>query len=146
MGHPAAPVAVIDAIRQVIARPKVTGRQITVVVGPPDFMTGCAVTGRPGRRPRGGPAAARQDHDQRRHAPAREYRIACVPEPGTPPEELRRQLEQIEGVTTRIPAALPRPLAAMIRGWVRGYQDEDLLASLTARQNAIASGQPYHDV
>jgi len=32
----------------------------------------------------------------------------------------------------------------MIRGWVRGYHDEDLLASLTALENAITSG-PYHD-
>jgi len=72
-----------------------------------------------------------------------EYRIACVPEPGASPEELQRQLMEIEGVTTRIPAALPQPLGAMIRGWVRSCQDEDLLGSLTALQNAIASGQPY---
>jgi len=42
---PFRPAAVIGAIRQVLARPRVPGRQITALVGPPDFITGCAVTG-----------------------------------------------------------------------------------------------------
>ncbi|MGH3407479.1 MAG: DNA gyrase subunit A [Streptosporangiaceae bacterium] len=42
---PLRPAAVIDAIRQVIARPKTTSQQIAAIVGPPDFMTGCTVTG-----------------------------------------------------------------------------------------------------
>jgi DNA gyrase/topoisomerase IV subunit A len=214
---PFRPAAVIDAIRQVIARPKITSREIAAIVGPPDFMTGCTVTGdtdglaagiavdlrldarvtitdeaqlsaqvpedvtghflKPGRNrtllvidnfpPYVSPFEALQAiADRAREHPwaadypglhrttrlpvkdpsdlsARgDYRIACVPEPGASPEELQRQLMEIEGVTTRIPAALPQPLAAMIRGWVRTRQDEDLLGSLTALENAIASGQP----
>jgi hypothetical protein len=42
---PLRPAAVIDAIGQVLARPRLTARQITDLVGPPDFMTGCTVTG-----------------------------------------------------------------------------------------------------
>ncbi len=42
---PFRPAAVIDAIRQVLRRPRLTGRQITATVGPPDFITGCTVTG-----------------------------------------------------------------------------------------------------
>jgi hypothetical protein len=42
---PFRPAAVIDAIRQVAAQPTITGGEITAIVGAPDFMTGCAVTG-----------------------------------------------------------------------------------------------------
>jgi len=68
--------------------------------------------------------------------------FACIPEPDADPEELRRQLAEIEGVTVRIPAALPRPLAKMIRGWASSWPGEDLPASLTAFEDAIASGRP----
>ena len=59
------------------------------------------------------------------------YLLACIPEPDADPDELRQQLTEIEGVSTRIPAALPRPLAKMIRGWARSWPGEDLPASLT---------------
>lgn len=42
---PFRPAAVLDAIRQVLARPRLPGSQITGLAGPPDFITGCAVTG-----------------------------------------------------------------------------------------------------
>src|SRR5262249_60032126 len=42
---PFRPAAVIGAIRQVLARPRLPARQITALVGPPDFITGCTVTG-----------------------------------------------------------------------------------------------------
>jgi len=42
---PFRPAAVIEAIRQIVRRPKITARQILDIIGPPDFMTGCAVTG-----------------------------------------------------------------------------------------------------
>jgi DNA gyrase/topoisomerase IV, subunit A len=45
MRPPFRPAAVIDAIRQVLLRPRLPGSQITSLVGPPDFITGCAVTG-----------------------------------------------------------------------------------------------------
>lgn len=214
---PFRPAAIIDAIRQVIARPKITSREIAAAAGPPDFMTGCAITGdldglaagrpvdlrlharvtisddarlssqvpedvagrflRPernrellvidnfppyvipfdvlraiagrAREPRW--AAGYPELHRATRLPVRdvsdlsargEYRIMCVPEPGASLHELQRQLAEIEGVRTRIPVALPRPLAAMIRGWVRASHDEDLLASLTALQTAIGSGQP----
>jgi hypothetical protein len=42
---PFRPAAVIDAIRQVLLRPRLPGARITSIVGPPDFLTGCTVTG-----------------------------------------------------------------------------------------------------
>jgi hypothetical protein len=45
MRPPFRPAAVIDAIRQVLLRPRLPGSQITGLAGPPDFITGCAVTG-----------------------------------------------------------------------------------------------------
>jgi hypothetical protein len=42
---PFRPQAVIDAVRQVIERPEVTDAELTGIVGPPCFVTGCAVTG-----------------------------------------------------------------------------------------------------
>jgi hypothetical protein len=42
---PFQPAAVIDAICQVMQRPRLSGSLITGIVGPPDFITGCTVTG-----------------------------------------------------------------------------------------------------
>jgi hypothetical protein len=42
---PMRPVAVIDAIRQVLLKPRLSGPAITAIVGPPNFITGCTVTG-----------------------------------------------------------------------------------------------------
>src|SRR5215469_9991907 len=42
---PFRPAAIIEAIRQVMHRPRITSRQILDIIGPPDFITGCAVTG-----------------------------------------------------------------------------------------------------
>ena len=42
---PFRPATVIDAIRQVLDRPRLSGSLITGIVGPPDFITGCTVTG-----------------------------------------------------------------------------------------------------
>jgi hypothetical protein len=217
---PFRPAAVIEAIRQLLARPKTTAEQITEIIGPPDFMTGCTVTGdlaglaagravglhlharvtitddvhlsaqiqdsvpgswfKPGQLirtvlvidnfpPTTGPSEvaraitgrAREprwapDHPglrTRTWLPVKDvadlsshrggYLLACLPEPGADPEELLRQLAEIEGVTTRIPAALPRPLAKMIRGWARSRPAEDLVAGLTALEDAIATGRPY---
>jgi RNA polymerase sigma-70 factor (sigma-E family) len=42
---PFRPAAVIDAIRQVLAQPRLPAQQITALMGPPDFITGCVVTG-----------------------------------------------------------------------------------------------------
>jgi len=42
---PFRPASVVDAIRQVLRRPRITSRQILDIVGPPDFMTGCTITG-----------------------------------------------------------------------------------------------------
>jgi 1,6-anhydro-N-acetylmuramate kinase len=66
-----------------------------------------------------------------------------VPADGTPPQGLRDQLLKVHGVTIYVPVSLPRPLSAMIRirTWTRTYQHEDLHASLTALQNALASAQ-----
>lgn len=64
-------------------------------------------------------------------------RFLCIPEPGTAPELLRDLLLDHDGITTTMPAALPRPLPDLIRGWVRAYQDEDLPASLASLERAI---------
>ncbi|HET7017338.1 MAG TPA: hypothetical protein VFI65_25680 [Streptosporangiaceae bacterium] len=42
---PYRPAAIIEAIRQVRRRPKLTAAQINAIIGPPDFITGCTVTG-----------------------------------------------------------------------------------------------------
>jgi hypothetical protein len=42
---PFRPAAVIDAIRQVLLKPRLSGSLITGIVGPPEFITGCTVTG-----------------------------------------------------------------------------------------------------
>ena len=39
------PAAIMDAIRQVLLRPRLPGALITGIAGPPDFITGCTVTG-----------------------------------------------------------------------------------------------------
>jgi hypothetical protein len=42
---PFRPAGIIEAIRQVLHRPRLPGSVITGIVGPPDFITGCTVTG-----------------------------------------------------------------------------------------------------
>lgn len=42
---PFRPSAIVDAIREVILRPDVPDKDLTDMVGPPTFMTGCTVTG-----------------------------------------------------------------------------------------------------
>jgi len=42
---PLRPAAVIDAMRQVLLKPRLAGSAITAIVFPPCFITGCAVTG-----------------------------------------------------------------------------------------------------
>jgi DNA gyrase/topoisomerase IV subunit A len=63
--------------------------------------------------------------------------LVCVPQPGTTPEQLRDQLLDVDGVYTTVPAVLPRPLATMLRSWVRAHAAEDLQTSLTALEDAI---------
>jgi hypothetical protein len=215
---PFRPAAVIEAIRHVMTRPRITSRQILDIIGPPDFITGCAVTGdidafvagqrtelglqarvtvtdaahltarkaKTARRRQMLPGFLRRDPsrpfivldnfppyvntdeiavsiDKR----ARDYAwkarypelgeraglpikylanlstsgdewLICVPEAGIPAEELRDQLLGVHGVTDYVSVGLPRPLATMIRTWTRTHQHEDLDASLTALENALA--------
>ena len=42
---PFRPERMIEAVRQVILRPRVAGQDLVAVVGLPDFLTGCTVTG-----------------------------------------------------------------------------------------------------
>jgi hypothetical protein len=42
---PFRPGAIVDAIRAVLRRPRLPGPLITGIAGPPDFITGCTVTG-----------------------------------------------------------------------------------------------------
>jgi DNA gyrase/topoisomerase IV, subunit A len=42
---PFRPLAIIDALREVIQRPRVTGKDLTGIVGLPCFLNGCTVTG-----------------------------------------------------------------------------------------------------
>ncbi len=218
---PFRPAAVIDAIRQVLRRPRITAKQIIDIVGAPDFLTGCTVTGDldglvAGRRTELGlqtrvtvtdaahvtareTKAARRGHmvpgflrrDPSRpfivldnfppyvstddimmsvHKRAEEYTwkarhpelgeqtglpikylrdlttsddywFVCVPDNGTPAHVLRDQLMGVHGVTDYVSVGLPRPLATMIRTWTRTHRHEDLHASLTALEDALASRQ-----
>jgi hypothetical protein len=219
---PFRPAAVIDTIRQVVARPRLPGPVITSMMGPPDFITGCTVSGDlaalaagqiaelglhsrvvvtdaahvavrmakaaiPGqeRQPRlftrdpsrpvivvdnfppyANPDEAAdsivsrsevQDWEERHpelgaltRLPIRNVLdessmrggpwLVCLPADGAALEELREQLLKIWGVSIYITTRLPRPLPTMIRTWIRAYQHEDLPASLTALENALASG------
>jgi DNA gyrase/topoisomerase IV, subunit A len=221
---PFRPAAVIDAIRQVLDRPRLPGSQITAIVGSPDFITGCTVTGDlealtagqhaelglharatvtdaahvrdrvtkaaiPGNRPPGFtrdpgspvividkfPPYANTDEIIRSIADRAQgrdwhsrhpelgvltrlpiknvanlssarggYWFACLPADGAPLEVLRDQLLKVHGVSIYITTRLPRPLPAMIRTWIRANRDEDLSASLTALENALASRQQQH--
>lgn len=42
---PFRPLAIIEALREVIRRPRVTGQDLATIVGPPCFLNGCTVTG-----------------------------------------------------------------------------------------------------
>jgi hypothetical protein len=42
---PFRPLAIIEALREVIQRPRVTSKDLTSIVGPPCFLNGCTVTG-----------------------------------------------------------------------------------------------------
>lgn len=64
-------------------------------------------------------------------------RLVCIPRPGTTPEQLRDMLLDIPGVRTMMPVALPQPLPALIKHWVRANAHEDLLASLAALEQAV---------
>jgi len=42
---PFRPQAIIDALRQIIQRPRVTGKDLIAIIGPPCFLNGCTITG-----------------------------------------------------------------------------------------------------
>lgn len=190
---PFRPEAIIEALRQVIQRPRITSDDLTGIIGPPCFLNGCTVAGDFAALAAGRPAVLRlqarvtvsDDHgsilitnlppnanpDDTAHslasrAAAREWAsrhpalhrhahlpledirdessmaqdtdlLVCIPAPGTTAEQLQDQLMDVDGVCTEVHAALPRPLATMIRGWAKAYRSEDLLTSLTALENAI---------
>jgi hypothetical protein len=69
--------------------------------------------------------------------------LACIPEPDADPAELRRQLTEIEFVTTTIPVALPRPLAKVIGGWARSWPGRRTPRQPDRLEDAIASGRRY---
>jgi hypothetical protein len=190
---PFRPQAIIEALRQVIQRPRIAGKDLIGIIGPPCFLNGCTVTGDFAALTAGRPtvlrlqarvtvsddhgsvlitnlppnadpvdtlhslasrAAAREwasrhpDLHRRARLPLRDIRdespmgqdadlLVCIPEPGTTAEHLRDQLMEVYGIYTEVHVALPRPLATMIREWANAYRSEDLLASLTALENAV---------
>jgi hypothetical protein len=213
---PYRPAAIIDAVRQIRRRPKLTASQINAIIGPPDFITGCTVTGdlaalKAGRRGELGlqaralvtdaayvnarvAKAAIPGNDEpywpgaafpvvvldrfapyanpheillsiRQRARSQPWRArypelaeqaalpvreaadhsdrfgnwhVYVPAAEDLAEELRTRLLKVRGVTYYISVGLPKPLATMIRTWTRTHEHEDLDASLTALENALA--------
>jgi DNA gyrase/topoisomerase IV, subunit A len=81
------------------------------------------------------PLADLRDETSERTSPF--GRIICIPEHGTTAGELRDMLLKVFGVNTTMPVALPRPLPALIRRWVRASAREDLPASLTRLEQAL---------
>ena len=81
------------------------------------------------------PLADLRDQTSERSSPF--GRIICVPTPGTPPEQLRDRLLDVDGVSTTMRVALPRPLPDLIRRWRQAHASEDLSASLAALERAI---------
>jgi DNA gyrase/topoisomerase IV subunit A len=70
------------------------------------------------------------------------YWLLCIPDAGADPEDVRDRLLGIYGVFDQISAALPRPLAPMIKEWVAAHQDEDLRTSLTILETAVTADRP----
>jgi hypothetical protein len=213
---PFRPQGIIGAVRSVLQRPGVSRHELLGIVGPPDFMTGCTVSGdlaalQAGRKtelvlharvtitdeasilaegasaPMWGRAgsnrtvlvidnfppyvsiddaaaaianrAARRDLESRHPGLSRatrlpvrnlsdesrrgRYWLACLPDADADPDQVRDQLLTIYGVFDQITAALPRPLAAVIKDWVSAHRSEDLPASLAALETAIAADHPY---
>jgi hypothetical protein len=81
------------------------------------------------------PLASVEDETPERTSPF--GRLICIPKPGTSPGQLRDMLMNIPGVCTTMPVALSKPLPDLIKHWVQANSDEDLLASLTALEQAI---------
>ncbi len=71
--------------------------------------------------------------------------FACVPEPDADPEQVRAQLLDVYGVSVTLQVHLPQPLASMMRRWATAHQGEDILASLTALEQAIAAADRHQD-
>jgi hypothetical protein len=184
---------ILEALDSLGARPRITGKDLIAIIGPPCFLNGAAVTGdfavlAAGRQvvlrlesrvtvsddhgsvlitnvpPNASPddtatslanlamarhwASSHPELHRQARLPLKDIRdesapgrdtdlLVCIPEPGTTAEQLRDQLLDVYGVYTEVHVALPRPLATMIRGWAKAYSGEDLLASLTALENAI---------
>lgn len=94
--------------------------------------------GHPGlHRLTGLPLADLRDETTERYSPS--GRIICTPRGDTTPEQLRDMLVHVPGVTTTMPVQLPRPLATIIRSWVRASAREDLAISLARLERALAS-------
>jgi hypothetical protein len=75
---------------------------------------------------------------RRTSAPSRyPVRIAVVLRPATDPQAARDRLAAFPGITTESPAGYPGPLAALLRGWTRQHQHEDIAGSLAALEEAI---------
>jgi hypothetical protein len=77
--------------------------------------------------------------DIREFSPRDSDRFVCIPEPGVALEQLRDQLEDVDGISTTMPVALPQPLPGMVRQWAAAHGNEDVLASMTALEDAIAA-------
>lgn len=74
-------------------------------------------------------------------SPTDSDRFVCIPEPGVALEQLRDQLEDVYGISTTMPVALPQPLPDMVRQWAAAHGNEDVLASMTALEDAIAAAE-----
>lgn len=215
---PFRPERIIAAVRAVLDDPGITPGKLLEIVGPPDFMTGCTVSGdlaglRAGRKAelvlharvtitspaalqaQGASArrwhryapdsavividsfppyvsvddaaaaiaerASRRDLDSRypglsqaTRLPLRNvvdeshrgrYWIACIPDAGADPQQIRNQLLDIYGVYDQVSVALPAPLGPAIKDWTAARQNEDLAASLAALESAIAADEPYDE-
>lgn len=86
------------------------------------------------RRITGLPLADLRDETTDRTSPF--GRLICIPKRGTDPEQLQDMLLEIRGVYTTMPVKLSRPLSRLIREWVQVSAREDVLASLTALEQA----------
>jgi hypothetical protein len=101
---------VIEALRQVIRHPRVSDRELTEIIGPPDYLTGCAVTGDLAAMAAGqatdlvlhasitaAPAGGRQGRVESGQLPFR-----LCPEPGSGLDEVIGRLSRVYGVQARV--------------------------------------------
>jgi DNA gyrase/topoisomerase IV subunit A len=66
-----------------------------------------------------------------------ETRLVFIASTGADPEQLRRQLSAVYGLTVEVRAQLPAPLPDTLRGWVTAHAADDITGSLSQLEQLL---------